>query len=149
VFFFPCYGYGYDLVLRFPQRFALLLWGLPGTVSTLSAERLIVCFVAFFLGFSYLPAFSAFTPAFSCGLSWVEGIPPSTSYVSPLPPLPLPSFFISACAYVPPLPSLLSLSYPPFWLSQLRPFWFYLLVSFIFGLHLLLVSLSLTAHLLF
>ncbi|KAH6963493.1 hypothetical protein DER45DRAFT_534724 [Fusarium avenaceum] len=82
VFFPLCYGYGYgyDLVLRFSQHFALLFWGLPGSVSTLSGERLLVCFVAIFLGFSYLPTFSAFAPAFSCGLSWVEGIPPSTSY---------------------------------------------------------------------
>ncbi|KAG5655819.1 hypothetical protein KAF25_008938 [Fusarium avenaceum] len=93
VFFSLCYGYGYgyDLVLRFPQYFALLFWGLPGSVSTLSAERLLVCFVAIFLGFSYLPTFSAFAPAFSCGLSWVEGIPPSTSYAQTTPFLQSPN----------------------------------------------------------
>lgn len=107
VFFF-CYGYGYgyDLVLRFPQRLALLLWGLPGIVSTLSAERLLVCFVAFFLGFSYLPTFSAFTPAFSRGLSWVEGIPPSTSYVSPSLHYH-PSSYLPAPTFLPSPPSCL------------------------------------------
>jgi hypothetical protein len=104
VFFF------FSLLLRlrprppFPPSFARLLWGLLGIVSTLSAEHLLVL-VAFFLPFQ--PTFSAFTPAFSCGLSWVEGIPPSICYVSPLPPLP--SYpYLSALAFLPSLPSCLS-----------------------------------------
>lgn len=92
----------------FPPSFPLLLLGAARHCFCLSAERLLVL-VAFFL--SFLPTFSAFTPALSCGLSWVEGIPhPSIRNVSPLPPLPtlLP---ISSCACFPPLPPLSCLSH--------------------------------------
>jgi hypothetical protein len=76
-----------NLVLRIPHYSLCCFGGYSALFSALSAERLLVL-VALVL--SYLLTFSAFAPALSYGLSWVEGIPPKYLQCSNNAPPPEP-----------------------------------------------------------